>query len=629
MCNAPGLACRTLRRRIALLAGVALVAAALGLPAAASAAAHGCRGASPSALQFRRALGATVGVLRWHAPAGAAHRRGLRYRVLRDRTVVGQTTHRALRVPVTLGHVHRFSVALVPLHGRARCAATRRMRISFRMPGRPLDLAARGDERGVTLHWRAGRRGDGKPAGFRLLRNGATVGQTAKPTWRLKLPPRRSFRFAVLAVDSAGHASAPSAAVTVELGHHAPTRPEGVQALAVSDTEVGLTWQPSHVDAGRIAGYRILRDGVVVKQVQGTSVLLDNLAASTTYRFTVVAIDGLGYASAASAVASVQTQEPVPSTGSAHAFLLATTDQSFADFRAHYREIGYLYPTYFDCTSSATLAGVDDPLVTHWAQARKVRLMPRINCQRTTVIHQILTDASTRTAWLDQLAGLAADHGYDGISLDFEAGPYADRAALTSFVTELANRLHADGRLLTLAVSPKAKDVPTHSRSGIFDYIALANSPVDDLFVMAWGLHWSTSVPGSQDDATWTRQIADYVATMPQPHKFIYGTNLYAMDWPAGGGASHPATAFEYDDVVPRLPGLRTSIVLDSASDTYHATYTAAGVAHDVWYPDGATIGDRIRMAADHGLGGVGFWRLGREDQRLWDDPLLAPGAAW
>jgi spore germination protein YaaH len=533
-------------------------------------------------------------------------------------------------MPVALGRSHRFTVAVLPAHGPAHCTATRRVRVAFRMPGRPLDLAARGDERGVTLRWRAGARGDGKPAGFRLLRNGATVGQTAKPSWRMKLAPKRSYRFAVQAVDTAGHASAPSAAVTVELGHHAPTRPEGVQALAVSDSEVGLTWQPSHVDAGRIAGYRILRDGVVVEQVQGTSVAIDNLAANTTYRFTVVAIDGLGYASAASAAASVQTQEPVPSTGSAHAFLLATTDQSFEDFRAHYRELGYLYPTYFDCTGSATLAGVDDPLVTHWAQARKVRVMPRVNCQRTTVVHQILTDPATRAAWLDKLVGTAADHDYDGISLDFEAGPAADRNAMTSFVTELATRLHADGRLLTLALSPKAKDVPTHSRSGIFDYIALASSPVDHLFVMAWGLHWTTSAPGSQDDATWTRQIADYVATMPQPRKFIYGTNLYAMDWPAGGGPSHMATAYEYDDIVPRLPALGATVVLDGATDTYHATYTdAGGVAHDVWFPDAGTIGDRIRMASDHGLGGVGFWRLGREDQRLWSDPLLAPGAGW
>jgi hypothetical protein len=35
-----------------------------------------------------------------------------------------------------------------------------------------------------------------------------------------------------------------------------------------------------------------------------------------------------------------------------------------------------------------------------------------------------------------------------------------------------------------------------------------------------------------------------------------------------------------------------------------------------------------VRLAKSRGLG-IGFWRLGREDQRVWDDPLLAPGAPW
>jgi spore germination protein YaaH len=552
--------------------------------------------------------------------------------VLRDGDVVGQTTRRALHVPVTLGHRH--SLAVVPLGrgGRARCGALKRMRVAFRMPGAPQDLVASGDERGLTLSWRPGRRGDGKPAGYRLLRNGSTVGQTARPSWRLRAVPNRRYRFAVVAVDSAGHLSRQSNSVTLALGHHAPSTPADVQAIAVSESEIGVSWQPSRVGAGRIVGYRILRDGVVVRQVSGsaTSTLLENLAPSTTYRIAVVAIDGLGYVSAASPEVSVRTQQPVPTSGHAHAFLLATTDQSFADFRAHYRQIGYVYPTDYDCAPDATLSGRDDPLVTRWAEARKVKTMPRVNCQRTSVVHQILTDPATRAAWLDQLVKLAADVPYDGISLDFEAGPASDRAALTSFVTELANRLHADGRLLTLAVSPKAKDVPTHPRSGIFDYVALSRSPVDWLFVMAWGLHWSTSAPGAQDDAAWTKGIADYVATMPDPGRFVYGTNLYAMDWPAGGGPSHVATAYEYDDIVPRLPSLGASTALDPASDAYHATYTDAnGVGHDVWFPDATTIGHRISLAAGDGFGGVGFWRLGREDQRLWDDARLLPGATW
>lgn len=609
-----------------LLTGVALgpaPAGAAGTPAA-SAAASTCKGMQPTQLRFTRKLGKTVGMLRWQL------RKGMRSRVLRDGRVVGQTTGHALRIPVKLGGSHRFTVVPITAAGRPlRCKAQRRVRIAYRMPTAPGSLAVGGDERGLRLSWIASRGGDAGLAGYRLLRNGAMVGQTSRTGWSIGAAPNRSYRFTVVAVDRQGNTSRPSNTVTAVVGHEPPTTPQGLEAIPVSDSEIGAQWQASTVASGRIAGYRVMRDGVVVKQVAGTSLLLDNLAASTSYRISAMAIDSLGYVSRPTAPIEVRTQNPIPSTGHAHTYLLATTDQSFADFRAHYRSIGVVYPTYYDCTSAAALAGRDDPLVTRWAAARQVHVLPRINCQRTTVVHKILTDPATRAEWLDALMGLVADYDYDGINIDFEAGPAADRTALSTFVEELAGRLHGQGKYLSIALSPKAKDVPTHSRSGIFDYPRLSQS-ADWLFVMAWGLHWSTSPHGSQDDVTWTSQIADYVATMPLKHKFIYGTNLYAMDWPAGGGPSHPATAYEYGDFMDRLPSLNATVVLDPASDTYHATYTdAAGVTHDVWYPDGVTVGRRIRLASSRGLGGVGFWRLGREDQRLWDDPLLAPGAAW
>ena len=597
-------------------------------PASATAHAASCRGQRPAALHVSRKLGSTVARLSWRAPRHA--RRGLRYRVLRNGHVVAQTRHLALHVGVRLGHVQRFGVIPLTAHGRAsRCGTSARIKVSYHDPGTPLDLVVTGGEGGLQVSWRRGARGDGRLAGYRLLRDGAMIGQTAATSWSLAGAANRSYRFAVAAVDSRGHASRPSKAVTIVTGHTPPSPPVGVTVLPVSDSAIGVQWTPTRVDAGRVVGYRVLRDGLIARQVSGTSYVLSNLAPSTDYRISVVAVDSLGYASAPSSTVVARTQDPVPSTGRAQAFLLASTDQSFADFRAHYQQLGVVYPTYFGCTGSAALTGVDDPLMTQWAQARRVKVLPRVNCQRTAVVHQILTDSATRSAWLDRLTTLASDQDYDGISIDFEAGPASDRAALSSFIDALAARLHAGGKLLSICVSPKTRESFTHPRNGIFDYAHLAQS-ADWVFVMAWGLHWATSAPGAQDDATWAHQVADYVATMPNPAKFVYGTNLYAMDWPSGGGASHPGTAYEYDDIVPRLPALGASVQLDPASDAYHATYTdAGGAVHDVWYPDEGTIGHRIDYARQDGLGAVGFWRLGREDQRVWDDPLLAPGVDW
>ncbi len=605
----------------------ALLLAAVPGPAGAAAKRHARRPACvmPSRLTFTRKVGQTVGVLSWHANS-----RATRWRVTRNGHTVGQTHHHTMRIGVVLDRPYRFAVVALDRRGRhTRCGVARHVDVAYQRPGAPQSLAISGSERGMQLDWLPGARGDGKLSGYRLLRDGTSVGQTARTAWTLGAMPNHSYRFTVVAVDSRGRTSAASNTVTLVTGHEPPSAPQNVQALSVSESSIGAQWDASSVGAGRVVGYRVLRDGAVVEQVGGTSTVLDNLAPSTSYGISVVAIDGLGYQSAPSPVVSARTQDPVPTTGHAHAYLLASTDESFTDFRAHYRQIGYLYPTYFDCSSGMQLRGQDDPLVTGWARARRVLVMPRVNCQGTARVHQMLTDPATRAYWLDTMVSLTQTYGYDGISLDLEAGPASDRAALTSFVAELAARLHADGKLLSLAASPKAVDSKTHPRSGIFDYPQISQS-ADFVIVMAWGLHWSTSAPGAQDEIAWATSVAQYVATMPLHRKFVYGTNLYAMDWADGGGAAHPADTEEYGEIVPRFPSLGAVTQLDPTVDGNHATYTdAGGATHDVWYPDVGTTDRRIQLADDNGFGGVAFWRLGLEDQRVWSDPLIAPGVSW
>jgi spore germination protein YaaH len=65
--------------------------------------------------------------------------------------------------------------------------------------------------------------------------------------------------------------------------------------------------------------------------------------------------------------------------------------------------------------------------------------------------------------------------------------------------------------------------------------------------------------------------------------------------------------------------------VLDSTTNSWRFSYVDGdGVSHESWYTDASTQETRMRLARDHGLG-FGFWRLGNEDQRLWDSALLRP----
>jgi spore germination protein YaaH len=395
-----------------------------------------------------------------------------------------------------------------------------------------------------------------------------------------------------------------------------------------TDSRVRLSWARSSRRSGRIAGYRIYRDKALVRQVRGLSASDDDLAAGTRYRFTVAAIDTQGYMSAPTATVSVATAKPEPTRGRTHMFLLASTGESFRDLQRHYRQIGTVYPTYFECRSSdAAVIGHDDPLVTSWSQLRDIEVLPRFDCQRPAALHMTLTNAGVRAATIASLVDLTRQHGYDGINLDFEQGAATDRDALTAFVSELASRLHAIGRRITVEVSAKYEHTTT-GRSGLYDYEALGRA-ADRVFVMNWGWHWSTSEPGPPDDMELCRKVADYVASMPNASRYVLGTNLYGMDWPNGGGPANKASALEYAGVRALIARYGAKPVLDRQADAWTFSYTdAGGVRHEVWYPDATTVARRVELARNRGLG-IGFWRLGAEDQAVWSDPQLAAGSIW
>jgi chitodextrinase len=73
-----------------------------------------------------------------------------------------------------------------------------------------------------------------------------------------------------------------------------PTVPGGLSASNVTSSSVNLSWNASTAGSGCTIQYRIFQNGTEVNSVSGTSVTVQGLSASTTYRFSVAAIDQAG-----------------------------------------------------------------------------------------------------------------------------------------------------------------------------------------------------------------------------------------------------------------------------------------------------------------------------------------------
>jgi spore germination protein YaaH len=431
-----------------------------------------------------------------------------------------------------------------------------------------------------------------------------------------------TFVLRVRAVDAAGHSSKDSPvarARTRPCGDRlAPEAPGNLRAVTVADTSIALAWDPARDPDGKVSRYAVYRNGVLLGQPSTTGFLARSLAPATPYRFTIAAIDGGGHRSPESTL-DAATIAPLPATGPAYAYLLASTDRSFQDLQRHYRQIAVVSPTYYQVGADLSIKGKDDPLITSWARMRGIAIEPRVESQDPAILQNLLSSPTNRTNLISRISALVAQYGYDGINVDFEAGAATLRPMLTAFAGELAQVLHAQGATLTMAVTAKTGPVLT-GRAGFYDYPGLA-AVCDRLFSMAWNLHWATSPAGAISDASWVARIIAYIKTVPNSERFIIGTQLYGFDWPLGGRG----TPLEYDDMIALQASLGAPTQWDPVGQEPFFTYTdSAGVPHTAYYANAQAVQARLGQARAAGLG-VGLWRLGDEDQETWNIPSLNP----
>ncbi len=609
----------------------------------------------PGSLQGLRVLAQTSGQVSigWRrARRGSIPLDG--YRVTRDGLVLGQTRGLSYVVRVSPG-THRIIVAAVDLDGHLGPAssplivtvpgpsgsgatvpgargtassphATPRPSTPSTPPPTPsppstpegLKTQTVGEESAV-VEWNAST--SGEAVGYRVFRDGATVGQTSGLSMTLQhLTPGTGYTITVVAVDSLGATSAPSAPLEFETATPAPpSAPSGLLASEVGDESAVVQWGASTAVNGEVVGYRVFRDGTSLGQTSGLAMTLEHLTPGTGYTITVVAVDSQGATSGPSAPLEITTAPPPQTHGTVQAALLDSTSESFDDLQAHYQQIGVLYPTYFECGSGGAVTGEDNPLVTGWAQERGVAVMPRLNCQNPLQEEQVLNYPATYGhAMIETLAALCETNHYQGIQIDFEGAPPAERTGFTAFITALAAKLHEQGEKLSTIVTAKTENVKT-GRAAMYDDAALAEVS-DYVFVLDWGLHWTTSKPGGIDELPWFKKVAEYAANVSPANrsKFVLGMPMYGIDWANEGGPSNPGATLEYGEIVALENEFHATPEWAEPADDPHFSYTREGVPHSVWYTDKQSIEARVALAQSLGLG-VGLWHLGNEDQTIWE----------
>ena len=147
--------------------------------------------------------------------------------------------------------------------------------------------------------------------GYQVYQNGVLIGTVTGTSYSVTgLSSSTTYSFTVKALDAAGNVSASSNTVNVTTltpapDTQAPTAPT-VSASGTTTSSTNLSWSGATDNIG-VTGYQVYQNGVLIATVTGTSYTVTGLAASTTYSFSIKALDAAGNASVSSNTVSVTT----------------------------------------------------------------------------------------------------------------------------------------------------------------------------------------------------------------------------------------------------------------------------------------------------------------------------------
>jgi hypothetical protein len=209
------------------------------------------------------------------------------------------------------------------------------------VPSAPLSVIATPGYSRVTVSWVPPGNGGSPITGYRVtVRPGGAVVTAVATASSLVVPnltPGTSYTFAVAAVNSVGTGASVTSAAAVPT--RSPAAPTGVSATG-GDGKALVVWAAATPGTRPITGYRIVSSvggAVFLAPAGSTRLLVPGLLTTTSYRFTIAAVDmdGVGPASVLTNAVTPSAKAPFLSTD-------AFVRQIFKDFLASVPSSGNL-----------------------------------------------------------------------------------------------------------------------------------------------------------------------------------------------------------------------------------------------------------------------------------------------
>ena len=287
--------------------------------------------------------------------------------------------------------------------------------------------------------------------------------------------------------------------------------------------------------------------------------------------------------------------------------------------------VTYLTPFTYGITAGGGLLPLEDDAMLSAARQRGTAPVMHLSTltesgqfdtQRAEVV---LTDFEVQDRLVSEVLQTVLRKGFAGLDVDFEYLPGELAEAYAAFLSRLQRLLHSRGLFVWAALAPKT----SASQPGLLyeghNYAAVG-AATDGVLLMTYEWGYTYGPPMAVAPLPNVRAVLDYAITEIPAEKIFLGIPNYGYDWslPFIQGVTR-AQSISNQRAIELAVKYDIAIQYDETAQSPFFHYTdAGGTVHEVWFEDARSMSAKLRLIAEYGFQGGGFWNLMRPFSQTW-----------
>jgi chitinase len=390
-------------------------------------------------------------------------------------------------------------------------------------------------------------------------------------------------------------------------GATAPAAPAGLTVTGTTSSSVALSWT---APAGTVTGYSVLKNGGSAVSVTGTSTTVTGLAPSTSYAFTVEAVNSAGTSPPSAPVSATTPAAPGGGGGGGGssglpAHLLMGYWQDFANgampltlaaVPASYNLIAVAFGDSAGTPGQVTFSldpGLSSALG-GYTQAQFISDIKTLHSRGQKVILSVggqdgtvsVSDAASASQFASSVSSIISQYGFDGVDIDLENG------VNPTFMASALEQLSGDDPGLIITLAPQTVD----TQSAGDDYFQLALN-IKSILTMINTQYYNSGTMNGCDGNVYAEATENFITALACTElqgglsASQVGLGLPASPSAAGSGYTSPAVvndaldclaarascgSFVPQAAAPGLRGVMTWSINWDASNGYNFASTVA-----------------------------------------------------